>query len=141
MRILIFAFCLACVVPGGCGSKKPQDTPEAVAQAFADAMAKGDMKAAADMWDYAAEARKNNPDWDEFPPGQRQQIIQRMKPQKAEELSAYREFFGPGMKAAPPTSSTSGADVRLEGGPQGAVTIQLIETDGRWGVVGIVRGE
>jgi len=119
---------------GGCKAKPPANTPEAVAQAFAEAMAKGDTEAAAELWDYTTEARKANPDWDEIVPGQKAQIIPKMKPAKAEELQARTGLFAPGMKAGSPTTSGSTATVQCEGGPQGAVLVVLAQSDGKWGV-------
>ncbi len=55
----------------GCGGKSIENTPEAVAKAFTEAMADGDMAAAADLCDYITRARKANEDWDDIPPGQR----------------------------------------------------------------------
>jgi hypothetical protein len=125
---------------GGCKSKAPGNTAEAVTQAFVDAMAKGDTQGAAELWDYVAEARKGNQDWDDIPSGQRGQIIGKLKASKAEELAQQASAFGPGMKAGLASASGEAVTVTAEGGPQGAVAIYLTRTDGKWGVGGFQVG-
>ncbi|MBM3474588.1 MAG: hypothetical protein FJX75_15095 [Armatimonadetes bacterium] len=124
----------------GCKSKTPTNTPEAVAQAFADAMAKGDTQAAAGLWNYVAEARKSNSDWDDIPSGQRQQIISKLKSSKVDELGTQTSLFASGMKAGTATTSGATATVQMSGGAPGGVTITLTQTDGKWGVSAFAAG-
>ena len=125
----------ALIVPG-CKAKGPANTPEAVAQAFADAMAKGDTQAAAALWDYVAEARKGNSDWDDIPSGQRQQIVTKLKSAKADELAPQAATFASGMKAGTATTSGTTATVQVSGESQAGVSIYLTQTDGKWAVSG-----
>ena len=127
---------LGVVITPGCKSKAPANTPEAVAQAFADAMASGNKQAAAAVWDHVAEARKGNSDWDEIPSGQRQQIITKLKSSKADELALQASAFASGMKAGTATTSGDTATVQVSGESGGGVSISLTQTDGKWGVSG-----
>jgi len=126
----------ATAVFAGCGSKPAHDTPESVAQSFADAMAGGDTVQAAELWSYVSEARKGNPDWDEFPSGQRSQIVSKMKDMKEDELRPQTARFTTGMQAGTASVSGGSATVQLEGGPRGSVLVRLDQADGQWGVVG-----
>jgi hypothetical protein len=125
------------LAPSGCRGRQPARTPEAVAQAFVDAMAKGDTSQAAGLWDYVSEARKQNQDWDEIPSGQRSQIIAKQREAKAGELGAVKAYFGAGMKAEQAQVIGTTATVGVPGGPQGALSLELEQTDGRWGVTGL----
>jgi hypothetical protein len=127
---------LAALLGAGCGGKSPGGTPESVAQAFADAMARGDTAKAADLCDYVTEARQQNENWDEIPSGQRGQIIGKLKESKRAELESLRGSFTSGMKAGSPQVTGASATVTLQGG-QGTVTLQLQQSDGVWGVTGI----
>lgn len=141
MRPIVSAFGLliavaATAVHAGCGGKPTPDTPEAVAQGFADAMASGETGRAAELWSYVSEARKGNPDWDEFPSGQRSQIVSKMKDMKEDELRPQTARFAAGMQAGTASVSGTSATVQLEGGPGGSVFVRLEQADGQWGVVG-----
>lgn len=138
MRSILPALCFVVVtsVLPGCGGKPAGDTPEAVAQAFADAMAEGDTGQAAELWSYVSEARRGNPDWDEFASGARSQIISKMKDAKTGELQSQTGQFVSGMKAGTATVSGTSATVQLEGGARGSVVVRLAQADGQWGVVG-----
>jgi len=137
----VVAAALAVGAAGGCKGKEPANTAEAVAQAFADAMAKGDSQGAAALCDYVAEARRSNQDWDDIPSGQRGQIIGKLKASRAQELSGQASLFGAGMKAGIATASGDAATVVVEGGPQGTVSVYLVRTDGRWGVSAFQAGQ
>ena len=135
--LLMLTALVACgLSAAGCKAKQPS-TPEAVAQAFADAMAAGDTEAAAELWDFETEARHSNPDWGEIPSGQRAQIVTKLRSQMAGELKAQMGSFSKGTKAGTPTLSGTTAAVQLDGGPQGPIAVQLTQSDGRWRVTTI----
>jgi hypothetical protein len=144
MRGLVFVLAAALAAGAltmpGCKSKAPTNTPEAVAQSFADAMAKGDTGGAAALWDYVAEARKGNSDWDDIPSGQRRQIITKLESSKADELASQASAFAAGMKAGTATTSGETATVQVSGGSGAGVTVTLTQTDGKWAVSGLAAG-
>lgn len=125
----------------GCGDKSVENTPEAIAKAFADAIADGDVDSAAKLCDYIAEARKSNEDWDDIPSGQRSQIIRKLQELKQGELQGLASLFGSGMEVGQTNASGSTAGVTLTGGPAGSVVMMLVESDGQWGVVGVTQGQ
>jgi hypothetical protein len=136
---LVLALTIALAATGlltGCGGKSTPNSPEAVAQAFADAMAAKETGRAADLWNYITDARKSNPDWDEIPSGQRGQIISKLEDAKQGELQPQVEYFTTGMEAGPANVSGTSATVQLQGGSQRAVVVRLEQADGQWGVVG-----
>jgi hypothetical protein len=136
VRTILLALAGASLLLGGCKPKPPANTPEAVAQAFADAMAKGDSKAAAALWDFVAQARKDSSDWDEIVPGQRQQILTSMRAQKVDELKGRTGVFAAGMKAGAANASGTTATVEVADGQGASVTVFLAQSDGKWGVSG-----
>jgi len=125
----------------GCGGKTVENTPEGIAKGFADAMADGDMDAAAELCDYITQARKDNENWDDIPSGQRSQIIRKLQELKRPELQALASLFGSGMEVGQTNASGSTAGVTLTGGPSGSVVMVLVESDGQWGVVGVTQGQ
>ncbi len=134
---LLLVVALGVTVAGtGCRSEPATDSPESVAQAFADAMAEGDTADAAALWNYVTDARKSNPDWDDIPSGQRGQIVGKLKESKKGELESQTGYFAGEMKAGAPNVSGTSATVEVRGGAQGAVIVRLAEADGKWGVVG-----
>jgi hypothetical protein len=140
---LIFAllYSLGLAAFAGCGGKSPGGSPEEVARAFADAMAAGDTAGAAELWSYVSEARNGNPDWDEFPSGQRSQIISKMEDAKAGELKGQTGQFDADMQAGPATVSGTSATVELQGGASGSVVVRLEQADGKWGVAGFGQSQ
>jgi hypothetical protein len=134
---LLLAVCLAPALWAGCKSKSGGGAPESVAQAFADAMASGNLAKAADQWNYITEARAQNENWDDIPSGQRSQIIGKLKESKQADLEALKGGFASGMKAGPAQVAGTSATVQVTGGPQGDVTLQLEQADGVWGVTAV----
>lgn len=128
---LVIALCLACA---GCGAKKPVAgaSAEETARAFADALNAKDFARAAEAYDYVSFARAENSDWDEIPAGQRQQIITRMKGQKADELRALQKKLGANIKCGPAQDGV----VALTG-DAGTVNLALKPTDGVWLITNI----
>jgi len=129
----------------GCGGKSIENTPEAVAKAFTEAMVDGDMAAAADLCDYVTRARKANEDWDDITPGQRGLIIGKVKEQKQGELEGLAPYFGSGsevgVNVGRPGASESTAGVTVTGGPSGEVVVTLVQSDGQWGVYDFTVGQ
>ena len=124
-------------VAAGCKSRSGGGTADSAAQAFVRAMASGDLAGAADQWNYVNDARRQNEDWDTIPSGQRGQIIAKLKESKQRELEAMKAYFGSVMKAEPAQTTSTTATIQVSGGPQGAVTLQLEQADGTWGVVAV----
>ncbi len=87
--------CLAIFVAlaiSGCSGNKP-DTPQAVVERFVKAVQEDDMATAADLMAWQEIARRQNPDWDNFPSSQRNLIIGRLKQQKQGELKHLAGFL------------------------------------------------
>jgi len=134
---LLLAVALAVTIAvTGCRGEPTTDSPDSVAQAFAEAMAAGDTADAAALWNYVTDARKSNPDWDEIPSGQRGQIVGKLKDSKEGELESQTGYFAGEMKAGAVNVSGTSATVEVQGGAQGAVIVRLAEADGKWGVTG-----
>jgi hypothetical protein len=127
--ILLLTMVLAlAAIFSGCGKKSTVGaTADATAQAFAAALEAGQYDAAASAFDYIAEARKQNENWDDIPSGERSQIIKKVAKMKAEELPALKQRLGSGIKAGAAQSGTVSV-----GGANGSVTLQMMERDGKW---------
>ncbi len=117
----------------GCGSRSTgPTTPEAAVEVFDKAMKAGDTAAVAALWAYEAEARRQNPEWDDIPAGQRELIIGRLRESKADELRGRQQVYAEGdYVPQPPQVQGSRAVVRLASPAQDMV-LNLVEEDGIW---------
>ena len=122
----------------GCGSPKSiaKDTPKATVEAFVEAMKSGDYDAIAVGWEFEIAARSDNSDWDDIPPGQRQQIINILQENKAHEIEAMS-----GMMTG---EATVGDAVVIDKRAVVPVTVggvttgfRLAEVDGLWKLLNI----
>jgi len=134
LMLLVPALVALALAPG-C-KQDVANEPSAIAQAFADAMAESDTKAASQLWNYVIYAREQNENWDDIPSGQRNQIIGVLQKDKAEEVAAWAGYFTEGMIAGPAAMQGTTATVTVTNGPQGDITLDLAEADGKWGVTG-----
>ncbi len=108
VTLLLLAF-LASLLFAGCGGKDTiaGDTPKATAEGFIEAMKAGDYKKVAQGFEFETYARANNDDWDSIPPGQRSQIVGKLRENQAGELEALAGMF---------TGEASVGNVQEQGG-------------------------
>jgi len=115
------------VVLPGCGGKPIVGaTAQETAEGFARALEAGDLKAAAEAFDYVTEARSANPDWDDIPSGQRDLIINKLQETKATSLYSYAQKLGDDIEVA----SAQGGAVTLTG-KTGSLHLSLRSVDGK----------
>ncbi|MBD3176102.1 MAG: hypothetical protein GF320_13060 [Armatimonadia bacterium] len=136
MYVLAVATCVALV---GCGGGTPTssagDTPEAAAKAFAQALADDNTELAATYWAYDEQARKDNPDWDSFPPGQRSQIKRKLRESKASELGSHTGLFADVSGAL--EASAEGETVTVSADGQPLAVVSVTKTDAGYQVAGL----
>jgi hypothetical protein len=91
----VLGWALVCVIAlaplVGCGKKASAEptsasTPQETALAFAKALQQGKHEAAAGYWAYEAEARSQNEDWGSIPTAQKNEILAKVRENKATEL-------------------------------------------------------
>lgn len=74
----------------GCGTKASKAasgaTPQETALAFGRALQQGKPELAASYWAYDVEAKKQNEDWASIPPGQRSQIVAKVRDERTAAL-------------------------------------------------------
>jgi hypothetical protein len=134
--LLALATCAALL---GCGGGTPTEvageTPELAATEFAQALANGNTELAAAYWAYDEQARKDNPDWDSFPPGQRSQIKRKLRESKASELGSHTGLFADVSGAL--EASAEGETVTLSAGGQPLAVVSVTKTDAGYQVTGL----
>lgn len=135
IAITVYCALTACVLVG-CGSPKSiaKDTPKATAEAFVAAMKSGDYDAIAAGWEYEIEARRANSDWDDIPSGQRQQIINILQENKAQEIEAMGGMMTGEVTVGEATVQGDRALVPLTVG-QTTTRMMLAQVDGPWKVL------
>ncbi|NLO74121.1 MAG: hypothetical protein GX100_08475 [candidate division WS1 bacterium] len=133
---LISCLLVAGLALAGCGGG--QNTPEGAAQAFLEAVQKGDGEAVAKLYDYVAMARVANPDWDSIPEGQRGLIVKKVAEDQARALAAQI----PQMQQIYQDAQTGNviengetATVQLTG-PGSPPALNLVNRDGKWLLAG-----
>jgi hypothetical protein len=120
----------------GCGGD--QNTPEGTAQAFLDAVKKGDAPAVAKLYDYVAMARVANPDWDSIPEGQRGLIVKKVAEDQAKVIETQIAQLQQTYKDAQVgtvTESEETATVQLTGAGN-PPALNLVNREGKWLVAG-----
>ena len=118
----------ASLTMAGCGKKTVAGATAAeTAQAFAAALEAGEYVLAATGFDYITDARKQNENWDDIPPGERGQIITKLTAMKAEELPAYKQKLGKSIKCG----SAQGGTISLTG-DAGSFSLELKQMDGKY---------
>jgi hypothetical protein len=133
MRHIPLVLVLIPVLVAGCGRKKPPDSAEGVAQAFAKCVTAGKTADAADLFDYVDGARRQNEDWDSIASGQRNLIVGKLKEEKA---SLLKSAFPAGSKVAVKAAGAAGTyAVSVNGAPKGSIRIQ--QTQAGWKIVGM----
>lgn len=126
---MVTVYACLLVAAGGCGGQK---SARAVAEAFITAMKNGDTAGAAEHWDYSAQGRAKNEDWDTFGRSQRNLIVKEMKwtEARARELEYWRTYFPRATKIANLAEEGASAIVTLEGGR--ASEIALVKVGDDW---------
>ncbi|MDH7571769.1 MAG: hypothetical protein QHJ73_19485 [Armatimonadota bacterium] len=118
----------------GCGGGAKRNTPEACLQAFDAAMRKGDVDTAAGLFALAKIAELNATDWATYPASQRQLILQKMREDQAQKLSAWRNaYLQGGYKLGPIRPGGEWATAVLEGA-RDRVTVRLYRTNNQWAI-------
>ncbi len=138
---LAVAACVAACLVVGCGAKTPKQatgsTPQETALQFGEALQEGKPDVAAAYWAYTTEARAQNEDWGSIPPGQRSEIVGKLREQKTTELEA---LVGP-MKAAQGELQASAQDtsVTLSAGGAPVLVVTCAKTEDGYQVLAAAR--
>ena len=131
--------CLASLL-WGCGRPRTiaSESPRATAEAFVAAMKAGDHQSVVAGYDYEQTARTENPDWEQFPEGQRTLIIGRLQEAEAQKIEALAGMMAGEVQVGSPTTEGDRASVPLTIGPQ-TLTMHLIQVEGLWKVLDILE--
>jgi hypothetical protein len=118
----------------GCGGKVTK-TPRGTAQAFVNFMKGEKYKDAALLWDYDAQARRDNENWDDIVESQRKLIIGKLADEKAETLKMWSRQFTGDLKVVEVSESGDTAKASLDGG--GVSGLDLVKSGEAWHVTAI----
>lgn len=128
MLSVVFVVAVALSVMG-CGQGR--GTPRAVAEEFIGYMQNRQFAAAAEMWDYTAEGRAGNEDWDSFAESQRQLIIREsLAKDRTRALEQWHGHFPSATKVAEVQETGDQAFVMLDGGRVGR--LDMIKAGDTW---------
>ena len=115
----------------GCGGKGGGG-PTAVVSQFDEAMKSGDLKKAAELFEYDSVARGQNSDWDTFGVAQRKLITEKLQDDKAKELEPFQSAYASaGYQVGEAQIQGPRATVTLTG-TNATLTITLVQDDGDW---------
>jgi hypothetical protein len=119
----------------GCGGKVTK-TPESTARAYVSLMKAGKWQDAALLWDYDAQGRAGNSDWDTFSPSQRKLIVKESKwaDEKATSLAMWSTHFAGDLKIETVEVSGDQAHAVLDGKVTG---LDLVKVGEQWLISGM----
>ncbi len=128
MSVLMIAVLLAPLA--GCGGK-PNKTPESATRAYLSYMKAGKWLEAALLWDYDAQGRAGNSDWDTFSTSQRKLIVKESKwaEEKAKSLEMWSTHFSGDTKIETVEVNGDEAHAVLDGRVTG---LDLIKVGDEW---------
>lgn len=110
-------------------------TPRAVAAQYLGYMKAEKYDAAAKLWDYDTEARKQNDEWDSIQEGQRALIKDKLAVDKANSLKLWTGYFPAAAKISAVQESGDTAFAEIEGGRVGR--LNLAKVDEEWRITGM----
>jgi hypothetical protein len=131
---LVIALALL-VVLAGCGGK-PTKTPESTTRAYITLMKAGKWQEAALLWDYDAQGRAGNSDWDTFSTSQRKLIVKESKwaDEKAKSLELWATHFAGDIRIETVETSGEKAHAVLDGKVTG---LDLVKAGDEWLISGM----
>jgi len=129
-----FLAVFALLLVAGCGGKL-NATSRGTAQAFVTFMQAGKYKDAALLWDYDAQARRDNENWDDIAVSQRTLIIDKLADEKADTMKLWFRQFAGDVKVAEVSESGDTAKATLEGG--GVSGLDLVKVGEEWRIAGM----
>lgn len=126
---------LGAAVLAGCGGKKDASSGATATEAalgFAKALQSGSAEKAAAYWAYDHEARQQNEDWGSIPPGQRNQIIDKVRAERVTTLAP----LATAMKAATGdlTASEQSGSVAVSAGGKVVLSVTCVQSGSEWKV-------
>jgi len=134
---LVALLVMATLAGAGCRkATKPAATAEEAAQTFVATVQAGDLERAAAMMDYEANARSQNENWDDIPPGQRGRIVAKLREDQAVVLRQLKSKFGADLKIAGSMPGPSGTRVTLTG-TGGSLSLDVVQTQQGWRVLAV----
>ncbi len=137
MRRLIpaIAALLLLTLLAGCAGKVTK-TPESTTRAYLNLMKAGKWQDAALLWDYDAQGRAGNADWDTFSASQRKLIVKESKwaDQKASSLEQWSSHFAGDIKIETVETSGDKAHAVLNGRVTG---LDLVKVGDEWLISGM----
>lgn len=131
--LIVVALLLALL--GGCGGKVTK-TPEGTARAYVNLMKAGKWQDAAMLWDYDAQGRAGNADWDTFSPNDRKLIVKESKwaDEKATSLEMWSTHFAGDLKIETVEVNGDQAHAVLDGQVTG---LDLVQVGDQWLISGM----
>ena len=134
-RWLLVLLAAATVAAPGCrkAAPKPAATAEAAAQQFVAVVQAGEFERAARMMDYESTARSQNENWEDIPPGQRDQIIAKLRGDQATILRQTHAKYGADLKVAGSVPAADSTLVTLTG-TGGDLPLYVVQTAQGWRV-------
>jgi hypothetical protein len=126
-QIIAVVIILLVALTVGCSAKLTK-SPEALTQGYVNLMKAGKYDAAAALWDYDAQGRAGNSDWDTFGASQRKLIIKESKwaEEKARALEQWATYFAD-VKVESVQTSGETAHAVLEGRVTGLDMVKVKE--------------
>jgi hypothetical protein len=125
----------------GCGGRSTiaGSTPQQTAEGFVEAMQAGDYAMAATGFDYATNARRQNPDWDNFGEHQRNLIVEKLQEDRANELRSLAGMFSGGEASVGDVQQhDSSATTPISAGAN-TLMLQMRQIEDQWLISNVVE--
>ncbi len=125
----------------GCGERSTiaGDTPQQTAAGFVEAMQAADYAMAATGFDYATNARRQNPDWDNFGEHQRNLIVEKLRGDRADQLRSLAGMFASGEASVGDVQQRdSSASATINAGAN-TLVLQMRQIEDQWLIASVVE--